>query len=252
MRRAFLQVMAGGANPPFINPASLSWEVLLDSRNIVPIPNGTPIPLWPDSSGNGRDANPVPGFNPLYRPTGAPNGSKPAADFGAVANSQMFGTLPAGGVGNGSGFSFYAYYILDSVPKTGGGDSQMVFGDDIINGFRMFGSLFQAAGDARPAFTTGAGNLVPSIAQQAVVGSALMVVIAPPASGVASATLFVNNVAITSGVWAANPQTTYLVSGNASQNIWLRGRLMFAGFGKRVDSDFIRQGVQNFLRATFG
>jgi hypothetical protein len=175
------------------------------------------------------------------------------ADFGAVANSQMFGTLPVGGVGNTLGFSFYAYYILDTVAKAGAGDSQIIFGDDVVNGFRMFGSLFQAAGDARPAFTTGAGNVVPAISVQATAGNAVILsCVCPPPSGVGSAALWQEKSPIASGVWAANPQTQYLVSGNAAQNVWIRGRLAFAGFGKRVDSDFIRQGVVNFLRFTFG
>lgn len=248
--RAFLSSVAGsGLPPPLIDPTTLSWEVLLDSRNIVPIASGNPIPLWPDTSGNGRDANPVPGFNPLYRTASSPNG-KPMADFGAVPNSQMFGTLPGAGVGNGSGFSFYAYYILDSIPKTGAGDSQIVFGDDIINGFRMFGSLFQGVGDSRPAFTTGAGNVIGS--SQPITGATVLSVICPPPSGTGQAKVYINNTQVASGTWAANPGTTYLVSGNSVQNVWLRGRLAWAGFGKRNDNDRVRTGLYNYFRQTFG
>jgi hypothetical protein len=231
-----------------INPTSLSWELLLDSRNIVPIANNAPIPGWPDASGNARDAGPVPGFNPLYKTASSPTG-QPLADFNA-ANTQMTGALPGGGVGNGSGFSFYAYYILDSAAKTGGGDSQIILGDDQANGFRLFGLSFQSAGDGRPSFTT--STTVLGSVQATTGGSHILTCICAPPSGSGAANLYLDGTLIGTGTWAANPATTYLVSGNAVQNVWLRGRLGFAGLGRRADSDLTRQGVELFLRNTFG
>lgn len=250
MIRAFLTVKSSGGNPPFIDPANLGWEVLLDSRKITGVADGAPILLWAETSGNGRDAHGVPGFEPIYRLHSSPNGL-PLADFGSVPNSQMFGTLPAIGVGNGLGFSFYAYYYLDSVPKTGSGfDSQIIFGDDTGVGFRMFGSLNQGVGDTRSAFTSNGGGTMLDTGQ-AIVGSHLMSVICPPPSG-STGFLFIDGLAVASAAWGTNPETTYLVSGNAAQNVWLRGRLAFAGFGKRVDSPFIQLGLLNFFRRTFG
>ena len=119
-RRFLRRTQEGGGQFIFNNLLSLSWEVLLDSRHMTATGDGTNVTLWSDISGNGRDANPVLGFNPINR-SGAlasPRGL-PLADFGAVPNSQMFGSLPGAGVGNTLGFSFYAWYILDSVPATG-------------------------------------------------------------------------------------------------------------------------------------
>lgn len=231
-----------------INPTSLSWELLLDSRNITPIANNAPIPSWPDTSGNARNAGPVPGFNPLYKTASSPTG-QPLADFNA-ANTQMTGTLPGPGVGNASGFSFYAYYILDSAAKTGGGDSQIILGDDQANGFRLFGLSFQSAGDGRPAFST--TTTITGSVQATAGGSHILSCICAPPSGSGVANLYLDGTLIGTGTWSANPATTYLVSGNAVQNVWLRGRLGFAGFGKRADSDLTRQGVELFLRNTFG
>lgn len=237
----------GGIHP--INPLTLPWEVLLDSRNIAAIPAGNPIPLWPDASGNGRDANPVPGFNPLYRPTSSP-ANKPMADFGAVPNSQMFGTLPIAGITQARGFSFYAYYILDSVPAAVPGDSQIIFGDDTAGGFRLFPSAFQALNDMQPIFTSSAGTILGS--QLATAGSPhVLACICPPPAG-SPGVLFLDGIPIGTGNWNTNLNTGYLVSGNSVQNVWLRGRAAFVGVGSRTDSIFTVLGVTLGLRQAFG
>ena len=252
-RPAFLRRYAPTASVVPIDPTTLSWELLLDSRNITPITDGNALSTWPDNSGNSRNAGSVPGFDPHYRTAAgagkSPN-SQPMVDFGAVANSQMTGSLPGGGVGNGSGFSFYAYYILDTAAKTGNGDSQILLGDDQANGFRLFGLLFQSSGDGRPALTTST-TVLGSV--QATTGSShILSCICNPPAGSGDSNLYYDGTLIGTGTWNANPATTYLLSGNAAQNVWIRGRLAFAGFGKRADSDLTRQGVELYLRNTFG
>jgi hypothetical protein len=251
--RRFLRRLPDGGQQAVLQLSSLSWEVMLDSRNITPIANGAPIPLWPDTSGHGRDANPVPGFNPRYRPANSAGASPkglPMADFGSVPNSQMFGTLPAGGLDPTLGFSLYAYYVLDSVPATSGFDSQIVFGDDIAGGFRMFASLFQGVGDTRPAFTVAAA-ITGSV--QATTGRHILACIChPPSGGTGTAELFYDDTLMGSALWNMQPQTTYLVSGNSVQNVWLRGRLGFAGIGRRDDPTGTRKGVQSALLRAFG
>jgi len=250
-RGPFRRVGDGGGIAIFNNLLSLSWELLLDSRQIPAAANGTPVALWPDISGHGRDANPVPGFEPLYRPAGnvlASPTNLPLADFGAVANSQMFGSLPVGGIGNTAGFSFYAWYELDSIPSAGAGDSQVVLGDDFINGFKFFASLFIGAGNIQPAMTfnaTAKGSTVTA-------GKHTLTCICTPPSGTGTMELFQDGVSVGTAVWTGNPQTTYLVSGNSVQNIWLRGRLGMVGFGKRVDSASTRANVESYLRRTWG
>ena len=252
MRRGpFRRVADGGGIAVFNNLLSLSWELLLDSRQIPAVADGTPIALWPDISGNGRDANPVPGFNPLYRPAGnilASPTNLPLADFGAVPNSQMFGTLPIGGVGNASGFSFYSWYELDSVPSAGAGDGQIVFGDDIVNGFRMIVSQFIGVGDMEVRFQFN-NSVTGSVATT---GRHTLTCICASPSGTGTMELFYDSVSVGTAVWTGNPQTTYLVSGNAAQNVWFRGRLGMVGFGKRVDSASTRANVESYLRRTWG
>lgn len=239
-----------------INPSTLAWEVLLDSRQIPVVANGTPIALWPDTSGNARDANPVPGFNPLYRPAGnvlaSPNNIA-LADFGAVANSQMFGTLPPAGLNPALGFSVYLWYVLDTVASAGGGDTQLIFGSDFANGWRTSGAFFQGVGDTRPEFTTNAANIIAGASVQATTGRHLLTAICnPPSGGAGTVNLYYDGTFVASGLWNAQPNTTYLVSGNAAQNVWLRGRLGFAGIGRRADSNRTRLGVEKYLRDTWG
>jgi len=250
MPRRFLRRTAEGGNQAvFNNLLSLSWEVLFDSRQITPIASGSPIPLWPDISGNGRDANPVPGFNPLYRTNSSPTGVA-LADFGAVANSQMTFTLSVGGVGNTAGFSFYAWYILDSVPSAGGGDGQLVLADANANGFRLFASEFVGAGDVRPQFHM-SSNVTPAAGNPATGVHTLAVTCAPP-SGTGQTILYHDGVQVATGTWTGNPGTGGLLSGNAVQNVWVRGRVGMAGFGKRVDSPSTVANVLSLLRRVWG
>lgn len=249
MRRFLRRIADGGNQAVFNNLLSVPWSVLLDSRNIVPVADGADIPLWPDSSGNGRDANPVPGFNPKYRTASSPKGL-PLADFGpGLTGRQMFGTLPAGGVGSAAGFSFYAWYTIDDLQSTGNGDGQRILSVQIGSGFSLDGANFTALGNMQPAFNTST-TIKGSQAQTG--NFVLSAICNPPSGGTGVANLYLNGTLIGTGNWNCNPNTTYLVSGNAGQNVTLHGKLGFAGFGPRADSDATRKNIEGYLRRIWG
>jgi len=234
---------------PAINPATLSWEVLLDSRSIPPIANGAPIPLWPDTSGKGRDANPVPGFNPLYRPASSPTGLA-LADFGPVATGrQMFGTLPVGGVGNTLGFSFYSWYVIDTLNSAGAGDGMFIFDASTGSGFGLGPAGFVSPGVMRPFALTSAGGVQGGSSS---LGVHMLTCICTPPAGTGVCQVFHDGALVATGTWNANPNTNYLISGNSVQNIPLNGRAGFVGFRTAADSSRTRQGIEKFLKQTWG
>lgn len=248
MRRFLRRLADGGNQAVFNNLLSVPWSVLLDSRNITPVADGANIPLWPDGSGNGRDANPTPGLNPKYRVAASPKGL-PLADFGpGFTGRQMFGTLPGAGVGNAAGFSFYAWYTIDDLQATGNGDSQRIISAQIGSGFSLDGANFTALGNMQPALNTSTSLK----GSQSQTGNHILSAVCHPPAGTGVANLYLDGTLIATGVWSCNPNTTYLVSGNAGQNITLHGKLGFAGFGPRADSDMVRQNIEGYLRRTWG
>jgi len=235
--------------PLSVDPNTLAWEAKFDGRSVAGTPVGNTVALWPDTSGNGRDANFAAG-NPVRRNSTT---GQAEVDFGSTPGSGMFYGLPVGGIDSSLGLSFYTYYTLDSVPdgSGGAGDGQILFGDDVAHGFRMFASAFIALHNLQVAFQTDGGVIFSGV--QAVVGThSLSVICAPPSDGTGIASLYVDGIAAGSGVWSAKPSTTGLISGNSVNNLWVRGKLAFAGFGRRADSNTTRRGLEAYFRKTWG
>jgi hypothetical protein len=239
-----------------IDPATLTWAVKLDARSITGVPDGTVLTTWPDSSGNGRDAGQaIAGLKPTYRATASAN-QQPLVDFYAGATiHDMGGTLPAGGLGNAAGFTLYAYYTQDQIDATdpgapGGFNDQIIWGSDIAGGWRMYGVRFPTVPTKFPSASTG-GNLLQGSAAPSL-GSHVMVYSLAPPSGAGVAALTLDGVQIATGTWNANPQTRYLVSSNAGDNIGLHGKIGFLGLAATLHSARTQLGVAKFLRQTWG
>lgn len=247
--RRFLNRMVSGQGQAAFNPLSLSWELLLDSRQIPVVADGAAVTNWPDLSGHGRTANPVPGQGPKYRTASSPTGL-PLADFGPVATGrQMTGVLPALPISNANGFSFYGWYKIDTLPSAGGGDGQMLLMMPNGSSFQFLVSAFVGVGDMRPAAITSAGTVRGGAAS---LGVHTLSCICNPPAGAGACHLYQDGILVATGTWQTAPQDLYLVSGNAVQNVPLDGKAGFVGFGARADSDNVRQQMEAYLRRTWG
>jgi hypothetical protein len=236
-----------------VDPATLSWQVLLDSRNIPTSGNGSTIHAWVDTSGFTRPAVEDIGSIalPVYRPNSSARGL-PLVDFGAVPNSQLVGVLPVTPMDTSAGFSCYAYYLDDTVDATDGGgfNAQMIGGSDIAGGWRAFAVLYPTASNPVPSEPQNTLNTgVP-----ATVGRHILTAVwNPPVVTTSTANLYYDGINIaTSSVTIPGPNTKYLVSGNGSANIILKGRLGFFAFTNVTHSPAVRQGIEAYLLSHFG
>jgi hypothetical protein len=234
-----------------IDPATLTWQVILDARSITGVVEGGNITTWPDTSGNGRNANGLGPF-PKYRGTGSVNG-QPLADFFGVANAQLQGSLPSVAIDVSAGFTHMCYVVEDVIDATDGGgfNAQLLGGSDQANGWRLWGVLYQTPTVPTPAWSQGS-TIYGSGA--ATTGIHIVTAVVQPPGSAATVDLYYDGVHVASGTMGTlGPNTQYEISGNGpAQNVTIKGKVAWFGFTNFALSTLQRQGVEQFLRNTWG
>jgi hypothetical protein len=82
------EVQLEAVSPPFTPPAPTELKLWLKPEGLVGFLNNDKVTLWPDSSGNGKDFQPVVGGQGALYKTNQIN-SLPAVSFDGTSNSQM-------------------------------------------------------------------------------------------------------------------------------------------------------------------
>lgn len=236
-----------------ISPFSLpNFQLILDARSIAQ-PDGSNVATWQNTAVGGSAGDAVKsaftGF-PILRSAGSAGG-RPVVDFNGV--KQMNGTLPVVAMDVSKGFTCYAYIMQDVVdPNDGGGfNAQSIGGSDIAGGFRQYAVIYPAANTPDVGFNVGVGDK--GALPPAVVGRHISTLVIQPPGVNGSTTIFYDDITGVTDVAAGfSPNTTYLVSGNAAQNITLKGKLAFFAWANEAHSILTRLGVELWLLETFG
>lgn len=251
-----IEVTQGSGEAEQIDPVSLSWLEHYARSVEATGADGSAVSAIPEISGNGRDLGQgTAGFRPTLRKTGAnisPNG-KQMIEFDGV-NDQLTAALPAGGLDNSRGFTFYTY-IKEGALTTGGFNCQHLF---TANAFELLSRT--AVADGYPAEqqygmqggTSGVhrGYGATQLGYQVVCARW-----SRPAGAVTSGTmdLFIDGVQQGTGQqnWNGTMDTTLLISGNSVQNCALSGAWGADALYSDTHSDQTVRGVSAFLKAFF-
>ncbi len=253
MRRFLRRMDDGGGKALDINPATLAWQQLFDARSITGVVDGGNITAWPDDSGHARNLIIGLGTPPVYRATGSTTG-KPLADFNG-GGKQMEAALPLIPINCDLGFTCIAYYTQDTVdPLDGGGfNAQMIGGSDISGGWRSFAVRYPVFNTPVPSYLMAAGGNIHAAVPAITGNTTHSIRCVPPRNSTGASTLYYNGALVATGAtWDAGPNTTMIVSGNASINITLKGKLAFFAWQNQGYSVATIQGIERYLRRIFG
>jgi len=250
--RNFLQFLPGGQTTDTLNPDLLTWALKLDARSITGVADGAPLALWPDTSGNARNAT-VLFAAPLYRATGSPTGA-PAVDFNG--SRDMHGTLPAIPLDVSQGLTMVAYILQDTVdPADGGGlNAQSILGCYTGTDMRLYGVIYPLPNAPQVGGRTSAVGGDIGSGTTAITGShTLCLVCQPPSGALGPVRVFRDGNDIGGWFnWTCQPNTEYIVSGNGVGNIPIKGKLCFVGFTTFALTPSQVRGLHGYFRSVFG
>ncbi len=251
---------------PFLNPATLSWELLFDSRVGIAAADNASFFAWADQSGNGRNAGHVGACFPRYRAANNVGGldsptHQPLTDWNvnpACPGAVLTGGLPVVPIDTTNGFTVLAWYMLDVVrtPDALGTAIQNMFFSPTSGGWVLNPEMQQVPPiGTDPDFGFSVGN--PAVRIHGGTGlvttgvNTLFGVCTPPAASGAMK-LWRNGtlVASTTG-WNCGPNTDFNIGGGGAGGNFA-GRIGYLAMGSFAVTDGQRIGINNYLRSVFG
>lgn len=274
MRRFLSRFPDGGGQLDSINPATLSWQLLLDARSITAANlTGAFVNRWPDTSGNGRDATVqyAAGSGTTYLATGSPKGLPVVQCPNPVGfEQQLAGPLPVGGVDVSAGMTLYVYLVQDVIAADSGGlvvpttldcpNSQVVVNFTTAPGEVQLRAVAWLPLGANPgnqkAVGCNCGNPGSSpiaAASLTIASHTLTLVCNPPNDGTGVNTIYYDGNKIVTGTgWTQHPQSSYAINGVPAGNQGFVGKIGFIGFASSAHSNSTRIGVETYLRTHWG